>query len=510
MIKLSPTAWRMPCAVLAMGMALHMSAQCAAATPNKMDSLMLPVQTTAATTSAPIDALELVGVGVSVETWRNHPDYPQFNLWKAIQEGNGRYIISQDVQAYPQSFLDWKAISSKRNNDATEAAMREFMDRYALPIAVVGPSWGEPEQGGERTKSYASNANSFVRTKNSGHYTDRGEFTGLLTQSGQVMNAYLNDEPDLLWQTVFATFDQHADIPAMGVAVKDGAMHRALSFYTSDTPRYEKMAAEQAFRPKQPRILSESWTMLTLVQRDRVDHLRSYAPLVQDTMKVKNFGGDPARNWSEFAGWKSPPPQPFVPTPYLPQPWTPFQIDQFDHLENFGTLHRPQVVSYVDDAGKPVSPSQRQARFDLALRAALAPLGGKLPARIFYDAGNVADERGTASRLLPLTSSLRAPDLAFDLLDTRHGYDLSRILGDTGAGSPFVGVAVATMAGKQSGGASLVVNLRRDDGATILLVTPPGAEQVAKDASVKRPYWPRKEKPANAFKALFQRSGDGK
>ena len=470
---------------------------------------MPPVPTTIATTAALIDALELVGVGVSVETWRNHPDYPQFNLWKAIQEANGGYIISQELKQYPQNFEESKMMSSKRNVDAVEAGLREFMDRYPLPIAVIGPSWGEPEAGPGREESRRSNANSFVKTKNAGYYTDLGEFTGLLTQSGQVINSYLNDEPDLFWQTVFATFERHSDIPAMGVAVKDGAMHRALSFFDSDAPRYEKLTAEQVFRPKQAHILSDSWTFLTLVRRGRIDRLRPYAPFVQDTMKIERFEGKGlTRNWSEFAGWKSPPPQPFIPTPYLPQPWTPFQIDQFDHLENFGTLHRPQVVSYIDEQGKLLNARQRQARFDLALRAALAPLGGKLPVRIFYDAGNVADERGTASRLLPLISSLRAPDLAFDLLDPRHGYDLARILGDTGAGSPFVGVAVATMASKQSGGASLMVNLRRNDGATILLVTPPGAEQVAKDAVIKRPYWPRKEKPANAFKALFQRSGE--
>jgi hypothetical protein len=96
MDKLSSAGWRMPCAVLAMGMALHMPAQCAATTPNKMDSLMPPPQTTAATT-ATIDSLELVGVGVSVETWRNHPSYPEFNLWNAIQKGGGNYIISQDL-----------------------------------------------------------------------------------------------------------------------------------------------------------------------------------------------------------------------------------------------------------------------------------------------------------------------------------------------------------------------------------------------------------------------------
>ena len=125
-----------------------------------------------------------------------------------------------------------------------------------------------------------------------------------------------------------------------------------------------------------------------------------------------------------------------------------------------------------------------------ALRVALAPLGGKLPARVFYDYGSVRDERNSGARFVPLVQGLHAIDDDFDLLDPKRGYDLARILGDTGAGGPFVAVALASMAGRESGGATLVANLRRDDGATLLLVTPPSAEQLARDAAIKRPYFP--------------------
>lgn len=464
----------------------------------KMDLLMSkPV------VSAPafaIESLELVGVGVSVETWRNHTDYPKANLWNAVQESNGSYAISQDVKQCPKNLEEWQMMMSKRNEDAIDIAMRDFMDRFPLPISVVGPAWGRTEQAAASETSRKSNAGSFVDTKVTEPYTSRGSFPGLLTQSGQVTNSYLNDEPDLLWHTVFSTFDQYADLPAVGIASKDGAMHRALSFIRTDRPRYEKLAAEQVYRPKQPRVLSDSWTFLTLVRRGRIDWLRPYAPLVKDTMVVKNRGGEYSRNWSEFAGWKKQPENPFVPTPYIAQPWTQFQIDQYDHLENLGTVHRPQVVSYLDDAGKPVKAAERTARMEKALRAALAPLGGKLPARIFYDYGSVRDDRNGGARFVPLVQSLHAVDDDFDLLDPKRGYDLARILGDTGAGSPFVAVALASMAGRESGGATLVANLRRDDGATLLLVTPPSAEQVKRDAAIKRPYFPSTEGVKDSFR----------
>ncbi|NHZ34546.1 type VI lipase adapter Tla3 domain-containing protein [Massilia rubra] len=455
---------------------------------NKMDPLMSQTQT--GSTFPPIESLELVGVGVAVETWRNHPDYPKANLWQAVQDSNGSYIVSQDPKQYPKTLPEWQMMASKRNLDTIDAAVREFMDRYPLPISVVAPSFGEPDEGPARELSRKSNAHSVVVTTVGGPYTAPGSFRELLTQSGQVLNSYLNDEPDALWQTLFATFEQNADVPAIGVAAKDSAMHRALSFKRSDPPRYEKLAAEQVYRPKQARVVSDSFAMLVLAQRARVERLRPFAPFVTDTMVVKNRGGRFSRNWSEFAGWKKNPPTPFVPTPFLAKPWTAFQVAQFDHLEHFGTVHRPLVVSYLDDAGKPVKALEKAARMQSALRAALAPLGGKPPARIFYDYGSVWDDRRSGERFVPLVQGLHAIDDDIDLLDPKRGFDLARILGDTGAASAFVGVALASMAGRQSGGATLVANLRRNDGATLLLVTPPSAEQMTNDAAVKRPYFP--------------------
>ncbi|NHZ61264.1 type VI lipase adapter Tla3 domain-containing protein [Massilia genomosp. 1] len=455
---------------------------------NKMDPLMSQTQT--GSTFPPIASLELVGVGVAVETWRNHPDYPKAKLWQAVQDSNGSYIVSQDPKHYPKTLPEWQMMASKRNLDTIDAAVREFMDRYRLPISVVAPSFGEPDEGPARELSRKSNAHSVVVTTVGGPYTAPGSFRELLTQSGQVLNSYLNDEPDALWQTLFATFEQNADVPAIGVAAKDSAMHRALSFKRSDPPRYEKLAAEQVYRPKQARVVSDSFAMLVLAQRSRVERLRPFAPFVSDTMVVKNRGGRFSRNWSEFAGWKKNPPTPFVPTPFLAKPWTAFQVAQFDHLEHFGTVHRPLVVSYLDDAGKPVKALEKAARMQSALRAALAPLGGKPPARIFYDYGSVWDDRRGGERFVPLVQGLHAIDDDIDLLDPKRGFDLARILGDTGAASSFVGVALASMAGRQSGGATLVANLRRNDGATLLLVTPPSAEQITNDAAVKRPYFP--------------------
>ena len=461
-----------------------------AAPPFSQDDHFMNTPNTAPSTTPPIDHLEIVGVGISVETWRNHPSYPQFNLWHAVQAAQGDYIISQDARKYPKNLEEWQMLGAKRKEDVVEIAMREFMDRYPLPIAVFGPSLQGPaaHDATEIESTLRANASSFVITKSTEPYTHVGEFAGLLTQSGQVTNSYLNDNPDRFWQTLFNTFDQNPDMPAAGIAAKDGVIQRAASFYEHDREKFEKLAAN-AYGIKHARIPSDNWTFLTLIRRGRIDWLRPYVRFVQDNMRVKNRGGEPSRNRSQFVGWNTPHHPPFTPTPYIPKPWTAFQIDQFDHLEILGRVQRPQVITYLDEQGKPLKKAARNARMETALRAVLAPLGGTLPTRIFYDYG--IDNPNAALRWTPFVEAVQALDEDFSLSDPQQAYNLASILGDLGTGSPFVAVALATMAGLQSGGPTLIANLRRDDGATLLLVTPPTAAERARDAAIKRPFWPR-------------------
>src|SRR5450830_599810 len=451
-----------------------------------------PGPTPTDTAASPIDSLEIVGVGISVETWRNHPSYPKNNLWTAVEQSKGAYIISDDPRQYPKDLSQWQMMAGQRNKDMSDMAMRDFMDRYPLPIAVVSAdlptSSKQSDKEVERVRR--ANAASFVNTGGGpeSSYTVVGDFDGLLTQAGQVMNSYLNDNPDKLWNTLFTTFDEHLDIPAVGVGAADDVIYRALPYKKIDPTKFQKMAAD-AYRPKHARILSDSQTMIAMVRRERIDWLRPYADAVLDHMTVSLK--KQSRNWSEFAGWLRAPAQPFVPTPFIPKPWTRYQIDQFDHLEILGRIYRPQVVSYLDEHGKPVSKEERKTRMEAALRAVLTPVGGKMPARLFYDYNSVQDERNaTALRYLPFVGALSAVDSEWDLHDPQKTYNLTQILGDLGAGSPFVSVALASMAGVQSGGATLIANLRRDDGATLLLVTPPTAEERKRDAAIERPFQP--------------------
>ena len=46
-------------------------------------------------------------------------------------------------------------------------------------------------------------------------------------------------------------------------------------------------------------------------------------------------------------------------------------------------------------------------------------------------------------------------------------------MGDTGANSSYVALALGILATEKQGGVSAVVNLRRDDRATVMMVSPP-------------------------------------
>ena len=189
-----------------------------------------------------------------------------------------------------------------RNNAAIQTAMHCFMDSYPLPIAVVGAN--RESSAAQKNTIRAAYANSFVPKEGDAHYTASGKFPGLRYPHGKVMNSYLSDSADLLWNTVFMTFDEHADIPAAGVGAVDGLVQRALIEENVDGLALSELAT-QACRPKTRRILSDSCTLITLVRRGRIDWLRPYAELAQDAMKISNpESAERTRTPSHFSDWK--------------------------------------------------------------------------------------------------------------------------------------------------------------------------------------------------------------
>ena len=153
---------------------------------------------------------------------------------------------------------------------------------------------------------------------------------------------------------------------------------------------------------------------------------------------------------------------------------------QYDGMPGLAWVYRPQLASYAADA----SPAEQAVQLEAALqRAVKTSLGGKPPTRVFYDVGT---GDAAAQRRVMLLNCLKTVLPAFDLLDIKSSYHLTERLGDLGAAGVFAGVALASMAAWETGGTALVINLLRDNGATVMAVRP--SEAVYRQQFGKRPY----------------------
>ncbi|MBG5751860.1 DUF2875 family protein, partial [Pseudomonas aeruginosa] len=148
-------------------------------------------------------------------------------------------------------------------------------------------------------------------------------------------------------------------------------------------------------------------------------------------------------------------------------PWTERALEQWDALPVLARLHRPVSVPLTrPDTGERLKREALTAQLAAAWKTASTGLR-PAPARLFYDGGL------NATPLAELTPALGAAQSSLDLLDSRESYDLTQRLGDTGAASPFVGIALATMASYLNGDSSMVMPLRRKDQATLIGISSP-------------------------------------
>ena len=148
-------------------------------------------------------------------------------------------------------------------------------------------------------------------------------------------------------------------------------------------------------------------------------------------------------------------------------------------MPTIAVLHRPIRVTYRKNKdGKPtfdakqqahlMQAQEQQAAFKIGFDAALQEIPGGRPARVFYDTGGGP----TNHHMVPMTVAAHLSLPALDLFKPAEGIDLSIRIGNTGAASPFVQWALASMAANKNKDASITVNLRQGEEATITVVTP--------------------------------------
>lgn len=164
----------------------------------------------------------------------------------------------------------------------------------------------------------------------------------------------------------------------------------------------------------------------------------------------------------------------FKRTAYLPLRWTSWQLKHFDEAPVMGYLHRPITVSLNDAAGDPLHGKELIAAIGAGWLRAVGTLPvGELPQRIFRDTRNDRGLTGT----LGLVLQKQPNPLDWDNL--QQGYDIGVRIGDTGISSPFVQLALATMASYKLGGASATVHRRENGDLTFTMISPPDEEKKA-------------------------------
>ncbi len=419
------------------------------ASAKKVTTMTVETRYRAPTTSPRLETLDVLSIGVSLDVFR------QGQIWNELQEKNLKQeealhvgsILPMDPKKYPITADDKDMAYEKREADALELGLRAFLEKWPIPTITVVSGWNPKTPNlrftPERTRNSLSVMVNDMRTPAGLHWHRIRNL-----QDGIICN----DTPETLLENLFQLFERNPDLPAVLVYTNEGfSMSYALSA--------KKAPLIGGPGPRKTGELTDSMVALVIGRPERVEWLRYYAPFT----KVNKNKIDP-----EFTGWGwRKPPVEFQPSEFIPQPWTERAFEQWDALPVLARIHRPVTVSLQrPDNGERLKREALTAQLAAGWKKATDAVT-PTPARVFYDGGL------NSTPLAELLPALTAAHSSLDLLDSREGYDLTQRLGDTGAASPFVGIALATMASYQNADTSVVMPLRRKDQATFITITSP-------------------------------------
>nr|WP_282598141.1 DUF2875 family protein [Pseudomonas protegens] len=406
----------------------------------------------APTTSPRLETLDVLSIGVSLDVFR------QGQVWQALQEQSTKQteslhvgsVLPMDPKKYPVTASEKDMAWDKRKADALEMGLRDFLEKWPLPTITVVSEWS-PESPNlrftpERTQRSLSVMVNNMRTSAGLHWHRIRNFPD---------GVVCRNSPEELLEKLFLIFERNPDLPAVLVYTAEG---HNMSFALANKDK-NTWPVGQGNGPRLPDELTDSMVALVVGRPERVEWLRYYAPFT----KVNKNKIDP-----EFTGWGwRKPAVEFQPSEFIPQPWTERAFEQWDALPVLAQIHRPVTVSLQrPDNGERLKREALTAQLAAGWKKATDTVT-PAPARVFYDGGL------NSTPLAELLPALTAARSSLDLLDSREGYDLTQRLGDTGAASPFIGIALATMASYQNADTSVLMPLRRKDQATIITITSP-------------------------------------
>ncbi|MES2299865.1 MAG: DUF2875 family protein [Pseudomonadota bacterium] len=456
--------------------------------------------------------LEVIGLGVTVEKYR------QGALWAALQNGDPYASLrEQDPRKYEWSADDKGGVGGARLYDAMENGVNMIPVYWGTPSFYAGVPWEDPAS----QPSAINPAPGLV---------GGGESNGLPEHVFVVAPWKLDERPDRLLDDVFAFFDAHPDVPYVALSADDGVTRRDLrrpygaprrhkdGYYIPEMPdagAFFILARRERIEPLRPFVFDDvdenTASIETLngkgfgrrlylkhlalqqsvqmpISEDKYDQMDRRLPVVAEWLPAAAaFANEPdirgvgvGAAIDDYNPWAHRPPKDWRPTPWFPIPWSKFQMDAFDRLPSFGFIHRPTFIRFDDAEGKPITRRDQRKKIMLAgWQQALLSLPeaerAKGPARIITAYADKTEQEILLTTTMMDYTAAGGPD--FDSATGVHVINTDRRLGNTGAATFFVQMAIGVMGSYKAGGSSAAINLRDPHEASVIFITPPSEEK---------------------------------
>ncbi|WP_426208513.1 type VI lipase adapter Tla3 domain-containing protein [Massilia sp. TWP1-3-3] len=449
-------------------------------------------------------ALEVIGLGVTLDKYR------QGALWDELQKGSPHTTIrEQDKNKYPWSVDERDGQSGNRGGNTLENGANDTPTYWGVPVFnAVAPIHAPDmmDQPNDPAMGLADGANS----------------SGMQFHLFVAGPRRFDERPDRILEDVFAFFDAYPDVPYIVLNSSDNMFIRNMARAPGTPP----LSTNGNAIPAMP----DASALFVLARRERVDAVRPFAfedmdddratveklnqhgfarrlflaynalsrslphsdmrvdrpPVVSEWLtataqfvhrpEINGTGTSTRDLLSDLAQGGHRPPKEWKPTPWFPIPWNKAQLAKFDRLPTLGYIHRPTFVKFIDKDGHPLIRADErqkamQAGWDQALQTLPEAQRKAAPARVIVATGGNTDQMRVLHGALNEHASKGGPELTGSapglLIDT------DRRLGNTGAATLFMQMAIGVMGSYRAGGVSAAVNMRDPNEASIIMVSPP-------------------------------------
>jgi hypothetical protein len=450
--------------------------------------------------------LEVISLGVTLDKYR------QGKLWDALQDGNPFQLLrEQDPKKYPWTDLDKLGMSGGRGGAALENGVAYTVSEWGVPVFnAAAPNHNVLDHDTPLTPDMG--------------LADGADSSGLSNYLFVVGPRRFEERPDRILDDVFAFFDANPDIPYVILNSNDG-MYIRNAYRPAGAPWLVK---DGYYVPEMP----DSAVLLLLARRERVEPLRPFAyddiddykvgvdvlnrdgiarrlylaynqltrslpkpsevyertPLIHEwlaaaakfSVRPDIRGTGPTSFLDREFNAKHRPPLDWKPTPWFPVPWSKTQLNDFDRMPTLGYIHRPVFVKMTDEHGKPLGRRDaRQQALLAGLHEALQTLPeaerAKGPARVIAATNNQTEQLVALEGALHGYAADGGPEI--DSGKLKQFINIDRRLGNTGASTLFMQMAIGVMGSYRDGGPSMAVNLRDPHEASIIFISPPPDEK---------------------------------